>query len=239
MSLIEVIMASMLLAIIASSVVGGIATVIAGDARNQQRLEALELANRLLLQYLDDKAALPPQERQIEQGRGTYRWVLRETPVQISMPDECVIDKPVDGPGGRTIEKLELLSVSVYAGVADGMGGFTYGERLCTLSRMYHPLSVIYRNPDKMVRLAADPAAMLEMMMALTDGGTTSRTTPGAGNTGGGGGGSRGGATTGGGGGGSGKPATGPSSGGGGRDPRPASGSEVFGGSRTGSNGSK
>jgi prepilin-type N-terminal cleavage/methylation domain-containing protein len=196
-SLIEVVMASLLLAIIASAVVGGITTVIAGDARNQQKLEALELASRLILQYLDDKEAMPKPEAHVTQGRGVYRWVMRESPVQLSMPEESVIDRPAEGPGSKTIDKLVLLSVSVYAGVPDGMGGYAYGDRVCTLTRMYHPLSVIYRNPDMMKRLAADPARMMEIMMALIDGGTTSRSDPNAvrpngGNTGGANGGGRG-----------------------------------------------
>ena len=188
-SLVEVVMASMLLAIIASAVVGGITTVVAADSRNQQKLEALELANRLLLQYLDDKDAMPSQETHISQGRGVYRWVLRQSPVQLSMPEESVIDKPTDGPGSKTIDKLVLLSVSIYTGVPDGMGGYAYGDRACTLTRMYHPLSVIYRNPDMMKRLAADPARMMDIMMALIDTGTTSRSDPASVHNNGGGGG--------------------------------------------------
>lgn len=228
-SLIEVVMASMLLAVIASAVVGGIATVVSGDARNQQKLEALELANRLLLQYLDDKAAMPKPERQVEQGRGIYRWSMRESPVQLSMPEQSVIDKPADGPGAKTLNKLVLLSVSVYVGVPDGMGGYTYGDRVCTLTRMYHPLSVIYRNPDLIKRLAADPGRMMEIMLDLIDAGTTSRTDPSAAPhaAGGGGGGTLNG-------GGDNKPAggSGGDRGAGDRPPPAASGGEIFGGAR-------
>ena len=230
-SLIEVIMASVLLAVIASAVVGGITTVIAADSRNQQKLESLELANRLLLQFLDDKDALPKQETHITQGRGVYRWVMRQSPVQVSMPDESVIVKPSgDSPASKTIDKLILLSVSVYSGVPDGMGGYDYGDRVCTLTRMYHPLSVIYRNPDMMKRLAADPARMIEIMTALIDEGTTSRTDPGAVRPNGGG--SSGGSS--GTGGGSGKPSGGGSNRGGVPPTAPTSlsGREIFSGAR-------
>lgn len=235
-SLVEVIMASMLLAIIASAVVGGITTVISADARNQQKLEGLELANRLLLQYLDDKDAMPNQESHVVQGRGTYRWVLRVSPVQLDMPEQSVIAKPAEGPGSKTIDKLVLLSVSVYAGVPDGMGGFAHGDRICTLTRVYHPLSVIYRNPDMMVRLASDPARMLEMMLALTEGGTTSRTNLDAARNGNGGSGSNNSnrpATGGGGGGGGGEVRGGGGTSGG---PKPVGSDEMFSGSRTSDN---
>ncbi len=230
-SLVEVIMASMLLAIIASAVVGGITTVISADARNQQKLEGLELANRLLLQYLDDKDAMPNPDAQVVQGRGTYRWVLRVSPVQLTMPERSVISTPAEGPGSKTIDKLVLLSVSVYAGVPDGMGGFAHGDRICTLTRVYHPLSVIYRNPDMMVRLASDPARMLEMMLALTEGGTTSRTNPDSARNGGSGNANRP-ATAGGGGGGGGGGGEVRGGGGASSGPKPVGSDEMFSGSR-------
>jgi len=220
-------MASMLLAIIASAIVGGITTVISADARNQQKLESLELANRLLLQYLDDKDAMPNQEAHVFQGRGVYRWAMHTSPVAIEMPAGSVIEKPAEGPGSKTIDKLTLLSVSVYAGVPDGMGGYSHGERVCTLTRVYHPLSVIYRNPDMMKRLAADPARMMELMMALIDSGTTSRTDPGAAGPGtrsGAGGGREEGRR---------ESAPGGGGGGGGGAPKPAGSGEIFNGART------
>ncbi|MFT3683476.1 MAG: prepilin-type N-terminal cleavage/methylation domain-containing protein [Phycisphaerales bacterium] len=119
----------------------------------------------------------------------------------LNVPEDSVIEKPTEGPGAKTLNKLLLLSVNVYAGVPDGMGGYTHGERLCTVSRVYHPLSVIYRNPDLMKRLTADPSRLIEIMMSLIDEGTTSRTDPsqvghngsGSGGSGGGGGGGSGG----------------------------------------------
>jgi type II secretory pathway pseudopilin PulG len=168
-SLIEVVMASTLLAVIASAVVASVSTVVAADSRNEQKLEALELGNRILLQYLDNKDALPDQSTQLTQGRGVYRWALRTSPVGLSMPSTSVIEKPADGPGAKAISKLTLVSVSVYAGVPDGMGGFTSGERLCTLSRVCHPLSTIYRNPDRMKAVSGDPAAMIRLFTDLFD----------------------------------------------------------------------
>jgi type II secretory pathway pseudopilin PulG len=167
LSLVEVVMASMLLAITASAVVGGITTVAAADAHNQQKLEALELANRLLLQYLDDKSAMPDESAHAVQGRGTYRWAMHTSAVELSTPAESIVIKPTDGPGSKTIDKLVLLSVSVHAGIPDGMGGYASGERLCTLTRVYHPLSTVYRNPDALSRLLRDPGTFLPYVEGL------------------------------------------------------------------------
>jgi type II secretory pathway pseudopilin PulG len=166
-SLIEVVMASMLVAILTTAVVGAIVTVIAADVRNQQKLEALELGNRLLLQFLDDKDALPPEEEPIHQGLGDYRWTLTRTPVKIQMPASSIITRPMEGtPGDKTMAKTELLTVTVYSGKPDGLGGFEQGKLLCTLSRLNHPLSVIYRNPDTMSRAFSDP---IKAMQIFTD----------------------------------------------------------------------
>ncbi len=167
-SLIEVVMASMLVAILSTAVVGGIVTVIAADMKNQQKLEALELGNRLLLQFLDDKAALPSEEEPIVQGLGTYRWHLTRTPVKLEMPPGSIImPPPADSPGEKTQTKTELLTVTVYSGVAQLGGGFTEGHLLCTLSRLNHPLSLIYRNPDAMARAFSDPARAIEIFTDL------------------------------------------------------------------------
>jgi len=168
-SLIEVIMASVLLTVIASAVVGGITTVVTADSRNQQRLESLELANRLLLQYVDDQDAMPSEATHITQGQGVYRWTIRTSPVVLTMPQASVIDKPVAGAGANTIDKVRFLAVSVYAGVPDGMGGYAYGERVCTLTRMHHPLSIIYRNPNKLASIAGDPEALIRIFGGIID----------------------------------------------------------------------
>ena len=179
-------MASMLVAILTTAVVGGITTVVAADVRNQQKLEALELGNRLLLQYLDDKEAMPHEEQHIDLGQRHYRWHLKKTPVTIEVPDESIITKPAENtPGAQTLAKTELLTVTVYAGVPDGMGGFVEGTRLCTLSRLNHPLSVIYRNPDTMMRAFSDPIKAMTIFRDLisTSGPSTPAPAPAASNT--------------------------------------------------------
>lgn len=167
-SLIEVVMASLLVAVLSTAVVGAIVTVVAADVKNQQKLEALELGNRLLLQFLDDKDALPHEEAPIEQGLGTYRWKLTRTPVKLQMPPGSIIMPPTaDSPGEKTQAKTELLTVTVYAGVKQAGGGFAPGKLLCTLSRLNHPLSVIYRNPDAMARAFSDPGKAMAIFADL------------------------------------------------------------------------
>lgn len=166
-SLIEVVMASLLLAILTTAIVSAITTVVTADIRNRQKLEALELANRLLLQYLDDDQAMPSDTQHIMQGNAAYRWKLQKTPVKIEMPDDSLLIKATDGPGSKAMEKTTLLSVNVYAGIPDGMGGYAEGQRLCTVSRYFHPMSVFYRNPDALSRLTNDPARMMEIMQGM------------------------------------------------------------------------
>ncbi|HZW07007.1 MAG TPA: hypothetical protein VFF65_07775 [Phycisphaerales bacterium] len=177
-ALVEVVAASALLAITASAVVGGLATVAGADARNHQRLESLELANRLLLQYIDDSRAMPDQALHVQQGRGLYRWRLGVAPAGLSTPGGSLIDLPASGPGAQALDKLNLLTVAVYTAVPDGAGGYTDGERLCSLARVHHPLSLVYRNPDALSRGLADPSVLIDWFTSLTSAATTATHSP-------------------------------------------------------------
>lgn len=161
-SLLEVVLSSVLLGIIATAVAGAISSIVTAEMRSAQRLEALELANRLILQYLDDEKSMPSESEHINQGSGSYRFTVRLTPIVVDMPEGSLLVKPAGGAGtvGGTMDAVELLSISVYAGVPDG-GGYAYGERLCTLTRPVHPLSTAFGNPDRMQRIFADPGSAM------------------------------------------------------------------------------
>ncbi|HYC99677.1 MAG TPA: hypothetical protein VEB22_00490 [Phycisphaerales bacterium] len=167
-ALIEVVAAAALLAVTASAVVGGFATVAGAEARNERKLESLELANRLLLQYIDDSRDMPDEALHVQQGRGVYRWRMVVTPAGLSTPSGSVIDLPSSGAGTQAVDKLAVLTVAVFAGVPDGNGGYSVGERLCSLTRVYHPLSLVYRNPDAFARVAADPSVLIDWFASLT-----------------------------------------------------------------------
>ncbi len=168
-TLIEVVCASLILAIAITMIVGAITAVTSADLRARQQLEGLELANRLLLQFLDDKEKMPSQEAHINQGMGTYRFKLTETPVKLSYPDNSIFETPSNQTTASAIDQTKLISVTVWAGVPDGLGGYRAGEQMATLARIHNPLSLITRNPDTMARLAANPEQLLAYILRLVE----------------------------------------------------------------------
>lgn len=168
-TLIEVVCASLILAIAITMIVGAITAVTSADLRARQQLEGLELANRLLLQFLDDKEKMPSQSTHINQGMGTYRFKLTETPVKLSYPDNSIFETPSNQTTASAIDQTKLISVTVWAGVPDGLGGYRPGEQMATLARIHNPLSVITRNPDTMARLAANPEQLLAYILRLVE----------------------------------------------------------------------
>jgi hypothetical protein len=171
-TLLEVALAGVILAIVMTMVVSTVVQVASADLRGRQRIEALELANRLLLQFLDDKNAMPDSSAHIQQGMSIYRWKLLETPANLQFPEGSIYQRRDTGTTSQTaqvLDKTVLLSVTVWAGVPDGLGGYTFGEQLATLSRVHNPISMLTRNPDVLTRAAANPDQLLAMLLPLVE----------------------------------------------------------------------
>lgn len=168
-TLIEVVLAALLLSIVVVMIVATVSNVTLADLRGRQRLEALELANRLLLQYLDDKEKMPSPAAHIEQGMGVYRWALRETPVTMDFPRESVFTAREGNSSVRVLEQTNLLSVTVWTGVPDGLGGYAPGDELATLARVHNPMSAITRNPDVLLRATSNPEQLMRMLLQMVE----------------------------------------------------------------------
>jgi hypothetical protein len=168
-TLIEVVLAALLLSIVVVMIVATVSNVTLADLRGRQRLEALELANRLLLQYLDDKDKMPSQSAHIVQGMGVYRWTLRETPVAMDFPRESVFTPREGNSSVRVLEQTNLLTVTVWTGVPDGLGGYAPGAELATLARVHNPMSAITRNPDVLLRATSNPDQLLRVLLQMVE----------------------------------------------------------------------
>jgi type II secretory pathway pseudopilin PulG len=167
-SLIEVVCAAFILSIAVTMIFTAVSAVTTAELRARRQLEALELANRLILQYLDDKESMPNPAAHIELSMGPYRWALVESPVDITLPEDSVFELN-ESQSAKVMAQTKLLSITVYAGVADGLGGYAQGEQLATLARIHNPLTILSRNPDTMMRLASNPQALLEFVMRLVE----------------------------------------------------------------------
>jgi hypothetical protein len=195
-TILESVMAALLLGLVSTTIFSTVSAVAAADLRGQQRLEALELSNRLILQYLDDKNKMPSESTHIVQGRTPYRFKLNTSPVTIRFPEGSVLERNNQSTTTDVLSKTQLISVTVFEAVplgppdAEGRQRFNQGDRICTLSRVSHPLVAIFRNPDSVARAFTDPATALQTMQQLmegmTPGGSRDASGQGGGRTGGG-----------------------------------------------------
>src|SRR5438034_427021 len=83
-SFLEVVLASVLLAVVVTSVVSALSFINRAEIRQKQQLAAFEVASRLMLQFLDDPEAMPQQSAHYDDGTYKFRWSFVAEPVEIA-----------------------------------------------------------------------------------------------------------------------------------------------------------
>ncbi len=150
LTFLEVVVSLALLATLASSILGAISFMETAGARARFRLDATEVAHRLITQYIDNQALMPPDNLPIQQGDHLYRWTLRE---EILAREE--------GPGslarrsGRIAsqmtameqipEMLNRLTLEVY--LDDPDDPLSHARPIARLNRIYSPITT--GDPDE------------------------------------------------------------------------------------------
>jgi prepilin-type N-terminal cleavage/methylation domain-containing protein len=164
-SFLEVVAAAALLGVVAASLVGVTGFVATGQARQAQRLAAAELANRLILMYLDDPTDMPKGRAPIQYGPNLYRWEYVEQPITL------IEAKPEGRDANRAQSPLDnnrFAEVTIRVWLSERSGGsaaFRGGAPSATLSRIFDPLAL--RNPDSGDNLLHNPQRMQEFMQRL------------------------------------------------------------------------
>jgi len=180
---IETVCAVALLSLVVVTMLGSVGYLHSAQQRGRQRLACAELANRLILQYLDDKDTLPAPSAPLEYGSERFRWDLREEPVTMT-------PAVVDDSRSRTsnINRADrFLMVTVRVWLSEESGGsreLAVGTPTVSLWRFVDPTA--FRNPDAINRMISTDAGrrrLLESMLGTaappTGGASTgSRATP-------------------------------------------------------------
>jgi len=167
MTLLEVVFAVALLALVAAAAMSTVTLIITLSLDDQKTLGAHEVAHKLLLQYLDEKKKMPPISAPIDYagGRYTFRYRLEETAMEMRT-------KPREVRGGgadlRT-DRFKLVTVRVYDAVDTG-GMLAQGDELAVMSRMMDPIAVT-RNPDSMRRVLGDAEGIRTILESFMGGG--------------------------------------------------------------------
>jgi hypothetical protein len=161
----EATLASVLLAMVASTLAGSVSFMTRSQTRMDQRIGAAELANRLILQYIDDRESLPDKALPIEYDVDLYRWTLEEAPV------EFVFDVQVnDGTGGvgngASLQRIKLITVRVWLS-ADSGGSLAYNSEVpsCAITRLIDPLA--FNNPDSLETLLNQPGGIERLFESM------------------------------------------------------------------------
>ena len=161
LTLLEILLAVVMLVLVTTSITAAISSITAMEARSRKRVAACELANRLILQYLDEEETLPSTSLPMDYGKERYFYEL--TPWQSRMQ----INKKQEGVGSNLqgLARYRVVRVTVYEAEMEGDYPIK-GQELATIERIFDPATA--RNPDTIAKL--DENGVLKMINAVTGG---------------------------------------------------------------------
>lgn len=165
LTLIETVLAAALLGLVAAGVLGAISSMAAAQDRQIQRLGAAELCNRLILQYLDDKEAMPDPSSPLAYADRRYRWSCREEPVKLKLSargEQAAATAAQQR--SLPLDRLKLITVTAWLSEESGgsrdPGGLT---PQFSITRLVDPVN-FGRNPDSFDKLIGTDAGLRRIM---------------------------------------------------------------------------
>lgn len=171
LTMLETVLAAVLMAMIATTLVAGLGFVHADHRRQQQKLGAAEIANRLMLQYLDEKSAMPSEALAVTYGaRGQYRYYWKAQEEKVSLrevrPGSSASANRV---GGVKADRIKLITIRVWneqiPNVNPALSGLPEDYRL---ARLMDPIAA--RNPDSIGKELSTPEGMARFMERIQEG---------------------------------------------------------------------
>lgn len=143
MTLLEVLLAVLLLSLTIAAVMTAVSSLAGMESNGRKRLAAHEIANRLILMYLDDEDSLPSKASPLTYGNHRFFWDLGETGATM------VINRKQERNGAnlQALDRFKLIEVVVYETEGE-VGSEVQGEPIAALSRVIDPAAP--RNPDSL-----------------------------------------------------------------------------------------
>src|SRR3954449_2886793 len=88
MTFLEIVVATAMMGVVSAAIFGVFGFITGEQWREQRRLDATEVANRLILQYLDNPTGLPDPHKTLDYGGSAdapnkYRWQYSEDQIQL------------------------------------------------------------------------------------------------------------------------------------------------------------
>ncbi|MEM7755993.1 MAG: hypothetical protein AAF297_10200 [Planctomycetota bacterium] len=177
----------LLLGMVAATLAGTTGALQRQANRDRQRLAAAELANRLLLQYVDDENNLPSQLLPVAYDGMLFRWRsdVRGVGVELSGAGR---NQRIEGEaaGFDFRRRLTVITVSVWLAPESGGSAVDDGRvPRAQLTRMIDPIA--FNNADSLDRrFSDDPSGLMEILIGISTGAGTGGSSGSSGNSGGG-----------------------------------------------------
>lgn len=161
----EVVVGVALLGVVTAAMLGTINFATGIQLRQARMLACSEVANRLVLEYLDDPTKLPDPSKTVDYGPpeapAKFRWEYREDSllVQDALPEARDASRPSTLP----VDRFRQVTVRVW--LSEESGGSRFPDDsvpLVTLSRMVDPLAP--RNPDSFMNMMNNPELFQQFM---------------------------------------------------------------------------
>jgi Tfp pilus assembly protein PilV len=165
-SFLEVVFAMIVLAMTVATLATGVNAIANQQGRSRQLLNCAEIANRLIIQYLDDRKALPSEDLTIPYGDEFYRYRKNVTRVAATL-DETVernLEAYQNRQPGADPDRLKKVVITVWLSERSGGGRLPdMGAPQQTLVRVVDPYAFGRRSPDSLRNLLQnDPSALIE-----------------------------------------------------------------------------
>lgn len=165
-SFLEIVFATIVLALTVATLATGVNAIANQQDRSRQLLNCAEIANRLIIQYLDDRKALPSEDLTIPYGDEFYRYRKSITKVTATL-DETVernLEAYQNRQPGADPDRLKKVVITVW--LSERSGGSRLrdmGAPQQTTVRLVDPYAFSRRSPDSLRNLLQnDPAALIE-----------------------------------------------------------------------------
>jgi Tfp pilus assembly protein PilV len=155
-SILEVVLATVMLALSVATMASTVGAITSQQRRSAHLLACAELANRLIIQYLDDENALPNEALAVPYGADEYRFRFSVTRVRSALnPDvQRAVDERPDRQAGQSPDRLKKVAVTVW--LSEKSGGEYLPDRGApqqTIVRVVDPLALHRRPPESIQNL--------------------------------------------------------------------------------------
>ncbi|GJM18978.1 MAG: hypothetical protein DHS20C14_11910 [Phycisphaeraceae bacterium] len=172
MTFLEVILAVVLIGLLASTIAMLTGSLQRSQQRHKDLLATHELANALILQYVDDPNSVPSSSEPVAYNDAKYRFTFKETRARIAL-DAAAFGDDQASRRERNVDRVKQISVTVWPSEDFG-GSARFDQSLphASLTRLVDPLS--FANPDSAnTRLNTEEGmtGVLQELMSLDGGG--------------------------------------------------------------------